>query len=63
MSIQRVKDFVEGYATGLDFMTSNSDLKANEYQLGFRHAFDAIAGFLDDIEAQDIEAGIAKDAS
>lgn len=54
--LQRVKDFIEGYMTGIDFMTSNTDLKPNEYQTGYRHAFDAMAGFLDDIEANAIES-------
>lgn len=50
---ERVKAFVDGAKTGIDWMYHQgrlADLKPSEYADGFRHALDAIGGYFDEIE-------------
>jgi hypothetical protein len=47
-----LRAFVNGYVTGIDMMTKNAELRANEYRQGHRHALDLIMGYIDEIERE-----------
>jgi hypothetical protein len=50
---QRVKDFVDGAKTGIDWLNHRGELresKPSEYEDGFRSALDAIGNYFDEID-------------
>ena len=52
---QRVKDFVDGAKTGIDWLNHRGQLatsKPSEYEDGFRSALDAISNYFDHIEEE-----------
>ena len=51
---ERIKSFIEGAATGIDWLNHKGACKESspsEYETGFRHALDAIGGYIDRIES------------
>lgn len=56
---ERVKAFVDGAKTGLDWMNHRGrllELKPSEYEEGFRHALDALTGYFDEIDEAKVAA-------
>lgn len=52
---QRVKDFVDGAKSGIDWLQHKGQLETptpSEYEDGFRSALDAISGFFHEIEEE-----------
>lgn len=50
--LDRLEAFVDGAKTSLDWMTGHNAPVAHEpsqYEMGFRHALDAVGGAIDDI--------------
>lgn len=53
--LDRVKSFIDGAMTGIDWLNHKGALRESkppEYENGFRHALDAISGYIDDIEEE-----------
>lgn len=51
----RVRAFIDGAKTGIDWLNHKGACKdgtPSEYENGFRHALDAIGGFLEDIDEE-----------
>jgi hypothetical protein len=55
---ERVRSFIDGAKTGIDWLNHKGTLKdssPSEYEQGFRHALDAIGGFLSDIDEEKVQ--------
>lgn len=58
---ERIKSFIEGAITGIDWLNHKGACKESapsEYETGFRHALDAVTGYMDQIESDAIEGAI-----
>jgi hypothetical protein len=52
---ERVRAFIDGAKTSLDWITSSNapdPRKLSDFELGFRHALDAIGGQISDIDEE-----------
>ena len=52
---ERVRAFIEGAKTSLDWITSSNapePHKLSDFELGFRHALDAVGGEIADIDEE-----------
>lgn len=59
--LERILAFVNGAKTGIDWLNHKGRMRESsppEYEEGFRHALDAIGGFIDDIQSEAIESSI-----
>jgi hypothetical protein len=52
---ERVRAFINGAKTGIDWLNHKGACRESsppEYEEGFRHALDAIGGFIEDIDEE-----------